>query len=192
MREQINKIAKTVIKQINYLGENTLIGAFNEKVSSIIIPDDTIFDKKEIKNIVPIIVKITGSGNPMKLFIYTGYLIRRCEGEFLTKMPKATSNNIYNNLKIASHLSSEEIIKKIAYWLDESATLGFGNNIKPFLYQPEKNVYLIINEIIKNTRILKRLNNKFLGDENYEEIMSRNLTFGYCLRVAYEIFNNKN
>jgi len=192
MKERIKKIAEIVIKQIDYLGANTITETSDGKISSVVVPDKTIFDKEEMEIIVPIVVATTKASNPMKLFIYAGYLLRRCEGKiFGREISKINKENIYNQSGVSVNIFSKETIKKITDWLDVSDTLDFGKNLNPFLYQEKEGIYSTFDYIMKRGNILKKLSNKLSNNENYEEVMNRNLTFGYCLRVAYEIFNSK-
>jgi len=193
MNESIKqKIVKLVSDQIDYVGMNTFI---DSKISSIVLPEDLlkvkIIDKEDKHAIPKIITQITGTGNPIKLFVYAGYSIRKIEKQLHNPdYPKNKKTSIFNKLNLSEKYQQEEdIIKNIANFLDHSETFGFGKNIKPFLFNNENDLFNIIKEIINKTKALYNLYSFLINhDEKAEEIIMRNLTYGYCLRVAFEIF----
>ena len=103
---------------------------------------DSIIDEKE-KIIRKIVADTCGVGTDnfvLKLYLYSGFFIRRAEGSHFQKQIKNADigNNIREVIKANDNLKDK--IVGLANYLDESTTVAFGRNIKPFLYLKEEEI----------------------------------------------------
>lgn len=149
--------------------------------------NSTINEKETI--IRKIVADTCSAGNDsfvLKLFLYSGFFIRRAEGSYFRKRINFTDigSNILEVIKANDGLKDE--IEGLANYLDESSTLGFSSNIKPFLYLKEDELYIIFNDIIDDLYKTPMVS-LYATDEEGAEVLNRNATFGYCLAVSSEI-----
>jgi len=150
-----------------------------------------VLEKNEV--VIPsIVVDVCGSGiiNPAKFFLYAGYFIRKAEVDVLKRK---ISKNIVKDKEIQKLINSEDklasLLKKIADHLDKTDILGLGSYIEPYLFLEKNKLHLVFDEIRDELLKGKTIESFYYADKNSEEIFLRNIFFGYCLRVSFEITN---
>lgn len=82
----------------------------------------------------------------------------------------------------------KEKIINLANYLDENDVVSFGKNIKSFLNLDEEKIHRIINHLLSDIQPkIQKMITIIQFQEGGEEVILRNLYFGYCLRTSFEI-----
>lgn len=150
-----------------------------------------VLDKEETP--IPAVICNVCEVAPLRFFIYGGYYIRKTESALhkeikRNKIIDSQINKLINSKKlINSGDEIEDLLEKIANYLDESKVRGFGPNIKPFLFLPKNELNFIFEETLNRFLKNEMFDALYRHNKEAEEVVVRNMFFGYCLRVAFEL-----